>query len=93
MNDDIREAKAATECDLYVLGWAAVSLSTTLGLCVLIGPTALGIAAIVGVAAIWKARWSKRRLSKRLWWYCWCGLLMLDAGIALFEAHPWVSGK
>jgi hypothetical protein len=92
MNSDIREAKAAIKCDLYVLGWASVSLSATLGLCVLIGPTALGIAAIVGIAAVWKARWSKHRLSKRLWWYCWGGLLVLDAGMALIETHPWIYG-
>ncbi|WP_438394131.1 hypothetical protein [Caballeronia sp. DA-9] len=89
MNDNMHEAKAAIKCDLYVLGWVSVSLGAALGLCVLIGPAGLGIAAIVGVAGVWKACWSKHRVSKRLWWYFWSGLLVLDAGMAFFETHPW----
>jgi hypothetical protein len=92
MNGDIREAKAAIKCDLYVLGWASVGLSATLGLCALLGPSALALAGVVGIAVIWKACWSKRRLSKQFWWYCWGGLLVLDIGIALYGTHPWVPG-
>ena len=81
----MREAKIATRHDLYVLGWGAVSLIMTFGLCVLLGPKAIGIALVIGFAISWKVAYSKHRLSKRFWWYGWFVMLVLDMGLAVYE--------
>jgi hypothetical protein len=87
MSDEMREAKIAITNDVGVVGWAAVSLIMMLALCVLIGPKAIGIAAVIGLAVFWKLNFSKRRLSKRFWWYCWFVILVLDVGLALYETQ------
>ena len=81
-NDGMQGAREAIKYDALVLAWSSVSLIATFGLCVLIGVKAVGIAAVLILLAAWNLNWSKRRLPRRFWQWCWASLLVLDLVLA-----------
>lgn len=87
MGEHKRAPLSPSEEDAYITGWGFAGLITTIGLCKLIGVVALVLAGGVAVIAAWKLTRSKRRLSKRVWWYCWFALLLSGLGLAIYETQ------
>jgi hypothetical protein len=59
----------------------------TIGLSVLIGASAFGLALILGVIAKWQLTHSPWRMPERSWWYGWIVLILVGIGLAVYDAN------
>ena len=83
------ESLSPNRRDAYVVGWFFASAVATIGLTVLIGASALGVALIFGALARWQLTRSPWPIPERVWWYCWIVLMLAAVGLAVHDAHPW----
>jgi hypothetical protein len=82
-----RENLSSTRHDAYITGWCFASAITTIGLSLLIGASAFGLALILAAMARWQLRRSPWRMPERFWWYCWIVLMVAGVGLAVYTAH------
>lgn len=82
-----RERLSSTRQEAYLTGWCFASAITTIGLSVLIGASAFGLALILAMIVRWQLTHSPWRLPERSWWYCWIVLMLVGIGLAVYDAH------
>jgi ABC-type glycerol-3-phosphate transport system permease component len=82
-----REILSSTRQDAYITAWCFAGAITTIGLSLLIGASAFGLALILSMMVRWQLKRSPWRVSERFWWYCWIALMMAGVGLAVYTAH------
>jgi hypothetical protein len=82
-----REILSSTRHEAYLTGWCFASAVTTIGLSLLIGASAFGLALFFALMARWQLMRSPWRMAERSWWYCWIAVMVAGAGLAVYNAH------